>query len=173
MSDFLKIYNKYSDELFSFLLGRVRDENIAEDLLSEVFLKAIRFAEGGGKVTHERGLLYKIARNCLTDFYRTQGRTVPIQEENEREEEGVKKEFIDPLPLVTEQIDKEFTSLEIKQLLSRLPKESQEIITLRYFEQLEIEEIAEILEKSEGAVRVQLHRVISALRDIFPHHNND
>ena len=171
MSDFLKLYEKHRDELFSFILSRVRHEETAQDLLSDVFIKAIRFEKNGGEVTHARGLLYKIARNCILDHQKSGNRVVFFEDylaKNSDEGESKSVDIADTLPSVTELIDRDITADEIQKILNRLRQESREIIELRYFQQLDIEEIAETLEKSEGAIRVQLHRATNELRDLFP-----
>jgi RNA polymerase sigma-70 factor, ECF subfamily len=168
MSDFLKFYEEEREVVYNFILGRVRNRQEAEDMLSEVFIRAIRFEKGGGEVTHIRGLIYRIARNLIIDYYRGKKKDrLLVSIHTDREEKGV-IEVPDTVPSVDELFDRELVADEIRELLSRLREESREIIEFRYFQQLEIVEIAEILEKSEGAVRVQIHRALRELRDLFP-----
>ncbi|MDO8505389.1 MAG: RNA polymerase sigma factor [bacterium] len=167
MSDFLKFYEEEREALYNFILGKVRHREEAEDMLSEVFIRAIRFQKEGGTVTHERGLLYRIARNLIIDIGRGKQKDpilISIQEESD---EKRPLDVPDTLPRADEIFDREIVASEIQSVLSRLREESREIIVLRYFQQLEIEEIAETLEKSEGAIRVQLHRATNELRDLF------
>lgn len=173
MSDFLKLYEKHRDELYNFILGRVRHQTTAEDLLSEVFIKAIRFEKQGGNVTHARGLLYKIARNSILDYQKTAGRVVFFEDYLSKDDDDRTKiaDIPDQLPSAAEFMDKQLTADEIQKLLGRLRHESREIIELRYLQELDIAEIAETLEKSEGAIRVQLHRALNELRDLFPNHD--
>lgn len=167
MSDFLKFYEEEREALYNFILGKVRHREEAEDVFSEAFIRAIRFEKQGGDVTHARGLIYKIARNLIIDRGRGQKKDPILISIHEEREENRPIDVPDSLPLADELFDKEIAVAEIKSILSRLREESKEIIELRYFQQLEIGEIAEILEKSEGAVRVQIHRATNELRDLF------
>lgn len=167
MSDFLKIYEEEREAIYNFILGRVRHREEAEDMLSDVFIRAIRFEQEGGTVTHARGLLYKIAKNLIIDRGKARQKDTILVSINEENAEKRPLDIPDTLPLADELFDKEIAADEIRSILSRLREESREIIELRYFQQLDIEEIAETLEKSEGAIRVQLHRATNELRDLF------
>ena len=167
MSDFLKFYEEEREALYNFILGKVRHREEAEDVLSEAFVRAIRFEKEGGNVTHARGLIYKIARNLIIDRGRGKQKDPILVSIHEESEERRPIDIPDLLPLADELFDREIAADEIRNILSRLREESREIIELRYFQQFELEEVAEILEKSEGAIRVQLHRATNELRDLF------
>lgn len=171
MSDFLKFYEEEREALYNFILGKVRHNEEAEDILSEAFVRAIRFEREGGNVTHARGLLYKIARNLIIDRGRGKQKDPILISIHEESEENRPLDVPDLLPLADELFDREVAIDEIRSILSRLREESREIIELRYFQQFSIEEIAETLEKSEGAIRVQIHRATNELRDLF--HSNE
>ncbi|MBI4281718.1 sigma-70 family RNA polymerase sigma factor [Candidatus Uhrbacteria bacterium] len=171
MSDFLKFYEEEREALYNFILGRVRHREEAEDMISEVFVRAIRFEKEGGNVTHARGLLYRIAKNLIIDRGRGKKKDPILISIHEERDENRPLDIPDELPRADELFDREIVANEIQSILSRLREESREIIELRYFQQLDIEEIAETLEKSEGAIRVQLHRATNELRDLF--HSND
>ena len=171
MSDFLKFYEEEREALYNFILGKVRHKEEAEDMLSEVFIRAIRFVKEGGAVTHERGLLYRIAKNLIIDRGRGKQKTPILISIHEDSDDSRPLDVPDTLPRADELFDREIAADEIQNVLSRLREESREIIELRYFQQLDIEEISEVLEKSEGAIRVQLHRATNELRDLF--HSNE
>ncbi len=167
MSDFLKFYDEEREALYNFILGKVRHREEAEDVLSEAFVRAIRFEKEGGEVTHARGLIYKIARNLIIDRGRGKQKDPILISIHEETEERRPIDIPDRLPLADELFDREIVADEIRNILSRLREESREIIELRYFQQFELVEVAEILEKSEGAIRVQLHRAMNELRNLF------
>ena len=167
MTDFLKFYELERDKLFYFVLGRVGNRDDAEDIVSDVFVRAIRFEDQGGDVTHLHGLVYRIAKNLIADHYRgkiKQSKLVSIHDERDGERA---MDIPDTLLSAADLFDRDLAADEIKTALSRLRDESREVIVLRYLEQREIEEIAAVLEKSEGAVRVQLHRALNELRDLW------
>ena len=79
--DIALAYKDLRQALLGFLRNKVRDNNIAEDLLHEVFLKAISAIERGDSPSNLTGWLYTIAKNSVIDYYRTQRPTDPLPEE--------------------------------------------------------------------------------------------
>lgn len=69
---------QYGDALFGFAALRVRDQAIAQDLVQETFLAAIRAREGFAGRSSERSWLFGILRNKLVDYYRRQNREIAI-----------------------------------------------------------------------------------------------
>lgn len=156
---FEKIYDKYIDQIYRFIFLKVSSQEIAEDLTSEVFLKAFEiFKKGEKEIKNERAFLYQIARNLVIDFYRDRARfkIIPtsdckeIMDENQNLEQKI---FLDS------EIEK------IRETISSLKNEYQDVILLRYVDDLKIPEIAEILKKSEQNIRVLLHRALKSLRE--------
>src|SRR5258708_35172175 len=69
---------EYGDSLFGFAAGRVRDRAIAQDLVQETFLAALKASQGFAGRSTERAWLFGILRNKLVDYYRLQSREVAI-----------------------------------------------------------------------------------------------
>lgn len=79
--DIALAYKDLRQALLGFLRNKVGDNNVAEDLLHEVFLKAISAIERGDSPSNLTGWLYTIAKNSVIDYYRTQRPTDPLPEE--------------------------------------------------------------------------------------------
>ena len=79
--DIALAYQGLRHALLGFLRNKVGDNNVAEDLLHEVFLKALSAIERGDSPSNLTGWLYTIARNSVIDYYRTQRPTDPLPEE--------------------------------------------------------------------------------------------
>lgn len=158
---FGELYNLSFEKIYRFIYVRVNHKELAEDLTEEVFLKAYQKI---GSLNQDRsfsGWLFMVARNTVIDYYRSKRADLPLETiENSLE---YVSQVLDEVRLDSEQ--KLFLSL-----LSRLPAEQQIVIKLRFFEQLETPEIAEMLHKSEGAVRVIQHRAIAKLKQLFKDH---
>ncbi len=155
---FTEIYNKYIDKIYRFIFLRVNSEEKAQDLCSETFLKAWKtFNNKEKKVDNYQSFLYQIARNLIIDFYRKKSRTqiVPIEELNISDP----AQDLENKTLINSDIK------EVQTILTTLKQDYQDIIIWYYIEELSISEIAQILNKSEGATRVMLHRALNALRD--------
>jgi RNA polymerase sigma-70 factor (ECF subfamily) len=149
-----------SKKIYRFIYFRVSHKEVAEDLAEEVFIKA--FA-GLSKLQDTRsfeGWLYQIARNQVIDYYRSKKQTVALDEiENTLEYE---ENIVDVVNLQQQQ------KIFLK-LLRELAPEQQIVIKLKFLEDLENPEIAALLHKSEGAIRVIQHRAITKLKELLSH----
>jgi len=155
---FSQIYDNYIDKIYRFIFLKVNSQEITQDLCSETFLRAWKsFKDGNKKIDNPNAFLYQIARNLIIDYYRDKGRTqivsadyVPVVDPNQDLE---KKTFQD-------------SDLQIiKANLTNLKQDYQDIIIWHYIDDLSISEIAEMTNKKEGTVRVNLHRALKALKN--------
>ena len=155
---FSQIYDKYINKIYRFVFLKVNSNEVAQDLSSETFLRGWRvFKENKKKIENPQAFLYRIARNLVVDHYRSKGRTDIVS--------------ADSVPMIDPRVDLEKKSFldsdlnGIKLALNNIRNDYQEVIIWRYVDDLSISEIAEILDKSEGAVRVTIHRALNALRE--------
>jgi RNA polymerase sigma-70 factor, ECF subfamily len=79
--DIALAYQNLRQTLLGFLRKKVSDNTVAEDLLHEVFLKALNAIERGDSPTNLNGWLYSIAKNSVVDYYRTKRPTDPLPDE--------------------------------------------------------------------------------------------
>ncbi len=155
---FGEIYDLYFKKIYRFIFFRVGHKEIAEDLAEEVFLKAFGKISGINEDGSFEGWLYQIARNLVIDYYRQKKFTVALEDvENTLEYES---NIIDVLSLR----DQQKTLLK---LMKELGPEQQTVIKLKFFEGLENTEIAQALDKKEGAIRVIQHRAILKLQELI------
>ena len=154
---FLGLYDAHVGKIYRYIYFRVNAEELAQDLTSEVFLKSWQYLSSKS-VGNPRAFFYQIARNLITDFYRKKDKT-PISLE-EITDKPVADKSDSPLDLAA--ISSDMSS--VKKALRQLSPDYQEIIIWRYLDELETKEIAEILNKSEGAVRTLLSRALGELR---------
>lgn len=152
---FSTLYSYYYPAIYRFIKFRVASADIAEDIASEVFLKLWNYVTERRRITHFRGLAYRITRNTIIDHYRTSKPTIPL-------EEAIMLEPVtdDLSAMVGAVIEHDV----VAKALARLKPDDTEIIVLFYIEQLSVKEIATVLNKRSGAVRVHLHRAREALR---------
>jgi RNA polymerase sigma-70 factor (ECF subfamily) len=169
---------RYGDILFGFAAMRVRDRAIAEDLVQETFLAAIKARERFGGLSTERAWLFGILRNKLADYYRQQGREVayadlesPLPEEQGAfSASGLGKDgWVKGLgPKAWETPDEHLVSKEfqevLKRCLSQLPDKIAQAFSLREMDGAPSEEICKDLEVSPNNLWVMLHRARMGLR---------
>jgi len=160
---FSKIYDQYIGKIFRFVFLKVNSQETAEDLTSKVFLKgweAFKGAEskGGKKIDNPQAFLYQIARNLIIDHYREKGRTQTISTE-------FAPQIADPRTNLEETAKTNSDLAMVTQAMKSLKGDYQEIIIWHYLDDLSISEIAGMLNKQEGAVRVMLHRALKDLKN--------
>jgi len=154
---FSQIYDRYVDKIYRFIFFKVGSQEIAQDLCSETFLKGWQsFKENNKKIDNPQAFLYQIARNLIVDHYRKKGRVQTVS--------------ADCIPITDPRVDLEEETRTnsdldtIKVVLANLKEEYQEVVIWHYIDDLSIAEIAKMLKKSEGAVRVTLHRALKAVK---------
>ena len=171
---FGKIYDLYARRIYRFVYFKVSSEEEAKDLTADVFLKAWSFLldEKGGEVRHLSALLYSIARNRVIDHYRSRaGReALPLAESAE--------EIIADERMDLKKVDAALDAKLLEKRLRFLKDEYREVLVMKYLDELETGEISRILGKTNGNVRVLLHRATEALRDLVaadnqPHAESD
>ena len=154
---FSKIYDEYVDKIYRFIFVKVNSQEVTEDLCSETFLRCWKiFKEDQNKIENIQAFLYRIARNLVTDHYREKGRTQIVS--------------TDCVPITDPGIDLEEESQNnsdfnmVKLALNGLKENHQEVIIWYYVDDLSVSEIADLTAKSEGAVRVMIHRALNNLK---------
>lgn len=164
-----KLYDIYVNQIYRFIYFKVGRKEEAEDLTGDVFLKTWQYINemGSEVIDNLRAFLYQTARNAVIDFYRSrdQKEFVVLPQEQENDEEKPSMEIIDEKQDLVEKIELASDLEEVKKALQKIREEYREIIILRFVEEMSVKETAEILGKSEGAVRVLLHRAIAALKE--------
>lgn len=165
------LYLEYYDQIYRFALIRVSNEETASDIVQDVFRRLLVSTRGRERQIDEiRAFLYRIAKNCVIDHYRNTVVTYSI--DAEPLEDKAAFQIPDTQMRADELVDREFTAEEIRKALSVLKHGSREIVEMRYLQQLDIDEIADRLGKSAGAVRVQIHRAIEELRTYYERKND-
>ncbi|MCD5401407.1 sigma-70 family RNA polymerase sigma factor, partial [candidate division NPL-UPA2 bacterium] len=156
---FGKLYDMHVDRVYRHIYYRVGNVADAEDLTQQVFLKAWQ-AIGKYKKTASPFLawLMTISHNLVVDYYRTKKDKAYLEAE-------VTANNLAPSP---EQVaEARFEQQQLRKAILQLPGDQQQVVLLRFIEGFEFKEIASSLGKSEGAIRVILHRALAKLRHIL------
>jgi RNA polymerase sigma-70 factor (ECF subfamily) len=157
---FTGLYRRFYDDIFRYCVHRLFDRHIAEDITSDVFFSAVEKIDSfTGTEIQFRNWLYKIATNAVNEHLRRKYRRESvIKIVAETSTEKTTEDFSAP----DDENDKRL--LLLKQAIFGLKPKYQAVITLRFFENLKLTEIAEILSKRPGTVRSQLARALNCLR---------
>jgi len=159
--DFGKLYDYLAPNIYRHVLIRTNSREEAQDLTAKVFLKAWEYIRGRKRIKNVRAFLYKTADNLVIDWYRTRTATVSLTDAG-IDDENPGREPADPQDtgeLVTDKFDAEL----IRQTMTLLGPNDQALLTMRFIDDLTIEEIADALGKSKGAVAVSIHRALRNL----------
>ena len=161
---FLKAYDLYTDNIYRFIYFKVNSREEAEDITSLVFLKTWDYIQDNNLSNYKtlKYLLYKIARNLVIDHYRKKSKQQKIIYNNDISS----LDIIDKSQNLLQQAELAADFKIIEKKLFELKDEYREVIILKYINELSIAEIAKILEKSRGNVRVLVFRALKALREI-------
>lgn len=156
---FGELYDTHVDSVYRYLLYRVREPSDAEDLTSEVFTRAFanihRYKWQGKSFL---AWLYTIARNAVTDRRRRDRPTVELDNAYGLASEGPTAH---DLAVRGENVE------ALRGAVKHLTGEQQEVLTLRFVENLSSREVANILGKNEGAIRALQFRALGRLRKIL------
>ena len=156
---FSRLYFRHYDAIFGYCMHRLFDRTTAEDITSEVFLKMMEnFQAFDGNEKQFRNWLYRIATNAVNEHLRKTMRRSAIMTWV-RQWSGNAKTSEEKQP-----DEAQHNTNVIKKAIHTLKPEFQAIVTMRFFENLKLEEIAEVVGASAATVRSQLSRALVQLR---------
>ena len=158
-----QFYRRYADEIYLYLYSLCKSRETAEDLMQEVFLKALLSLPDQNE--NLRAWLYKVARNACFNELRNRKRELQsehIEDISASARESLQENSSDNL--VDELIRSEQRRFLYEAML-KLPDRQREIRELFYFSELSIKEIAEIMRLTSQNVRVLAYRAKKKLRE--------
>ena len=151
------LYDRYFPQIYRFAFSKVRDQSLAEDVTSEVFFKALKNIK---RYTYEghpfSSWLYQITVNAVADHYRG-----PVGKEVDLEETAA---MPSSEPSVLDEVVRRERSRQVWSMIDRLPMQQRTAMILKFGEDRKIDDIATIMGKSPGAVKLLLHRGVERLR---------
>jgi len=160
---FTEVYDENVSDIYRFVYYIIGSAEEAKDLTSVVFLNTWNHIQNNTLEDAKtlRALLYKVARNVIIDHYRDRSsKTVSLDDER------------NPIDIAAD--NEEESRLDnaqdlelIRKKLPLLKVEYREIIIMRFINDLTLEEIADITQKSRGNVRVIIHRALTALKELI------
>lgn len=160
---FEQFYQANIDRIYRYVFFRVgRNVTVAEDLVSEIFMKALKnFHKFDPKIS-QSAWIYRIAHNHLANYFRDQKKTVDIDDvsytlvgEDGRQQLQVHEEEI-----------------RLYEALDQLEPDDRQLVTMKYLEGYSYKEMVKILERSTDALKVATHRAMKKLKLCFPSNDN-
>jgi RNA polymerase sigma-70 factor (ECF subfamily) len=153
-----QVYDSYHLRIYRYIYARVGNSSLAEDLTAEVFtqmLEAIRSERTWRESLS--GWLYRIAHNLVVDYYRRRPREgLPLNEGLVASQET---------PGVV--VEGKLQEASLREAIASLTEEQQQVVTLKFIEGLTNSEVAQLLGKSEGAVKALQYRALVSLARVM------
>lgn len=159
-----RLVDQFHSDVFRMVYYRVRSRSDAEDIAQDVFLKAFQKISTVKDAARFRGWLFSIALNRIRDFQRKKRfrSLFKVEEENIDSQSPVETESDEPEAL--EQVLKEDFWRQIRSMLDKLSKMEREVFLLRFFDHLNLNEIAGALKKNESTIKTHLYRALAKFR---------
>jgi RNA polymerase sigma factor (sigma-70 family) len=155
------LFGRHYRALYGFLYHMTHDKANSEDMVQNIFYRMLKYRSSYTGTGTFQTWLFHIARNVLKDHYKKRQLVAASDKMDDLTEnltDGV---------TVIGQLEKKQEQQQLHQAMELLKVEDREILTLSKFQELKYQEIAEILNISEGLVKVRVHRALNELKNIY------
>ena len=149
--DLEEVYNRFYEKIYGFIFLKTQNESKSEDLTCEVFIKFIDYVKEHD-VDNVNALLYRIARNLIIDDVR------------KKKEDLIGDDALNTITDNTENKLDLISNEQLMEVISSLTDDYRDVIVMYYINDMTIREIADVFNKTEGAIRTMLSRAIKALK---------
>jgi RNA polymerase sigma-70 factor (ECF subfamily) len=154
-----ELFERHHQRLFHFFLRLARSRQAAEDLVQEVFVRMLKYRHTFRTESEFVPWMFALARNAAVDRHRARPKELP------QEPDAPEPEADLPHPIVG--LERAEQAGRLRRALAQLTPAKREILLLARFSELKYDRIAEMLEISEGAVKVRVHRAMKELKAAF------
>jgi len=166
---FGELYESNYDRILNYIHRRTLNVVVAEELTSNTFINALRALPKYQHRVPIQAWLYRIAGNEINAHYRNAKRRRQIDERLQNELLVERISFQSPQTLEREDAEENWRRYaHVHGAIRSLPAHYQEVLVLRYFEGLKLEEVAQVLNKRVGTVKSLVHRGLTRLKKIIP-----
>lgn len=157
--DFGPLYKRYHAKIYSFVYQRMDDRDVASDITSQIFVKALKYI---GNYNHQgvpfASWLYRIAKSEVYQYFR-----------DNQQKRYVNVETVQLVELV-EDFEERYSEFDKKRLvnaLKRVKEKDMQLLEMRYFEKRSHKEIGEILGITENNAKIKCFRALEKLKNLF------
>lgn len=157
-AEFALLFERYHLGVFRYVLHLTNNRALSEDLVQEVFFRALKYARSFDGRLSFPAWIYSMARNAYFDSVRKGNREISNVEA---------VEVRSPEPMPEEVIARKQDVAFLEEALQQLPRDKREVLVWSRYQNLGYEEIARILECEVGAVKVRVYRALKELRGKF------
>lgn len=150
------IYDRYFSDVYRYVRYRVGDEQTAEDIASDVFVRLLEAGQRGrGPQTNLKAWLLGTASHVVTDHMRRAYR---------RPTEEISDNMLDPLAVPVAELERRESERSVREAMTQLTPDQQHVLALRFGEGYSIEETADAMNKNINAVKALQFRALASLQ---------
>ena len=167
------LINRHKKDLFTFIYYKLMDEDLANDIFQDTFIRVIVTLKEGRYKEENKFILWakRIAHNLIIDHFRLQSKNIKISETSfENEEFSIFDIIKEPDGNIEDMLIENQINNDLLKMLVLLPENQQEVIKLRYFDGLSFKEIADHTETSINTTLGRVRYALINLRKIMEEH---
>ncbi len=153
----VEIYDRYNLGLYRYAMRLLGNEKVAEDCVAETFERfLVAIHRGGGPNKHLQAYLYRVAHNWISDFYKREDKQMIELDQSMKSE-------VETDQIVFERLE----ASRLRKAMALITAEQREILALKHLEGLKNKQVAEIVQKSVGAIKALEQRGLASLERIL------
>ena len=153
------LFERHHVKVYNYFLRLTGNGEASEDLTQEVFFRILKYRASYRRDNKFTTWMYRIARNIYIDQLKKKPQEVPLEETRHQEPA--------PAPLPEQQTTAEQEAALLHRALALLPPGKREVVVLSRFQEMKYRDISRVLDCSIASVKVQVHRAVKELRQIY------
>ncbi|MDR6515189.1 RNA polymerase sigma factor [Chryseobacterium camelliae] len=168
------LIHRHQKELFTFIFYKINDEDLANDIFQDTFMKIILMLKEGRYNEEGKFILWakRIAYNLIIDHFRSKAKNLKVSETTfETDEYSIFDMIREPSENIEDQLVTNQIQEDLLKMLQFLPQNQQEVIKLRFFDGLSFKEIAEHTDMSINTTLGRVRYALINLRKIMDEKN--
>jgi len=158
--DYLNAYDAYADAIYRHCFFRVFSKERAEELVQDTFMKTWEYMEKGNTIDNYKAFLYRVANNLIIDNSRK-------KKEESLEVIMFNNPGAEPSYDGNEGMERQVIMRDVYEAMEKLPDESKELLVMRFVDDMDPKDIAEVMDISANHVSVKLNRALKALKEVM------
>lgn len=151
MKEFEKLYEAYFDKVYYYLITLSKNNKISEDIAQDTFFKALQYISANKDAYINCSWLIKVARNTYIDYVRKNKKVISLNESL----------------AASDTITESLLKTDFTRMLESIPDKYKNILLLKYYFNFTSEEISQMLDTSDTAVRTMLFRARKKLKEVY------
>jgi RNA polymerase sigma-70 factor (ECF subfamily) len=157
-----QVYDTFSPGLYRYAMRRLGDQNLAEDCVADTFTRFLQALQSSrGPENFLQAYLYRMAHNWISDYYRREPASAEELTEEHRDEQAGPEE----------DAHRHQQQARLREAMRHLSPDQQQVVSLKYLEVWENEQIARSMKKPVGSVKSLQHRALAALKRVLQNEN--